>query len=267
MWILFHDKLNTNEIQWRKGMLASATCSCCMQGVETSLHLFQNCYFALEVWNLWHQFGINNLSFFNLDLNECLKRNCSISTCFVDDTPWNIQFVLTPWKIWKYISAFIFKQASTCCSQIWIKSRQLENEIGSILLRRQKYLKVAKYVKWKPPTTKYFILTTYGVVKVECKSAFVGGLVRNCKREWVSGFVINIGRTYSFFAELWGVREGLLLAKDLNLTKLIVEMDVATTVELLKKEVDLSHPCATLVQDCISLLQEGWVKEVRHISR
>lgn len=68
-------------------------------------------------------------------------------------------------------------------------------------------------------------------------------------------------------AEQRGIREGLLLARNLGLSSVVVELDAALVVQFLNNNVDSCHPCSTLIHDAISLIREGWVKEVRHIYR
>lgn len=54
-----------------------------------------------------------------------------------------------------------------------------------------------------------------------------------------------------------GDKGGLLLAKQLGLTSVIVELDASVVVAFLRAGVEISHPHATLVFDCLALLQEG----------
>lgn len=59
-----------------------------------------------------------------------------------------------------------------------------------------------------------------------------------------------------------------MLAKQLGLTQVIVELDASVVVHFLKTGLGVTHQCSSLVLDCIALVQEeGWVKEVRHIFR
>ena len=45
-----------------------------------------------------------------------------------------------------------------------------------------------------------------------------GGLVRDEHGNWVAGFTRHIGTTNIFAAELWGLRDGLLLCRSLNIS-------------------------------------------------
>ena len=82
-----------------------------------------------------------------------------------------------------------------------------------------------------------------------------------------AGFVLNIGDTDSLAAELWGVRAGLMLARELQLPNVIVELDAAIVVQFLTLGLPIQHPYSVLVHDALQLITEGWVSKVRHILR
>ena len=83
---------------------------------------------------------------------------------------------------------------------------------------------------------------------------------------WVRGFSRSIGITHSLAAELWGLQDGLALAKNLNIKELYIELDVKAVITILTSHdtlFDLSHPYSTLISDCRTLLQ---CFEVAHIT-
>ncbi len=55
--------------------------------------------------------------------------------------------------------------------------------------------------------------------------ASAGSLVRDSDGRWIRGFSRFIGITNSFVAELWGLKDGLNFACNLNICKLIIEID------------------------------------------
>ncbi|MBA0624951.1 hypothetical protein Godav_010214, partial [Gossypium davidsonii] len=77
--------------------------------------------------------------------------------------------------------------------------------------------------------------------------------------------MLKIRCTDSLQVELWGVREGLCLARERGLTRLIIELDAILIVQMLSRSFDASHPMGTFVADCLALRSEGWVVEVHHI--
>ena len=67
--------------------------------------------------------------------------------------------------------------------------------------------------------------------------ASAGGVIRDSNGKWLGGFAFNIRSCSITDAELWGIHEGLLLAWDLGLKKVLLESDSACAVEMI-----LKHP-------------------------
>ena len=58
-----------------------------------------------------------------------------------------------------------------------------------------------------------------------------GGLICDHNGDWIAGFSRALSSTnYINIAELWALRDGLTLAKELCLNSLIVEMDALSVV-------------------------------------
>ena len=74
---------------------------------------------------------------------------------------------------------------------------------------------------------------------------------------WVGSFNRAIGFTHSLAVELWGLRDGLTLAKSLNIKKLMIEIDAQAVVDIIKSHNDSSvshHPYIGLNSDCKPLV-------------
>ncbi|KAK6921878.1 Ribonuclease H domain [Dillenia turbinata] len=65
-----------------------------------------------------------------------------------------------------------------------------------------------------------------------------GGLIKNDNGSWMVGFYSRIGLSDILAAELWGVWEGLNLARDRGLRKIELEFDSESLVKLLSEGVD-----------------------------
>lgn len=53
-------------------------------------------------------------------------------------------------------------------------------------------------------------------------SAGCSGLLRNHDGTWLKGLARNLGITHNIMAECWGIRDGLELAKSMNISHLIL---------------------------------------------
>ena len=94
--------------------------------------------------------------------------------------------------------------------------------------------------------------------------ASAGGLIRDSNGIWVRGFSWIIGTTNSFVAELWGLRDGLELARKLDIAKLIVEVDAKAVVDIILFDNNLilvCHPYSALIHRegnfCADLLSKA----------
>ena len=91
-----------------------------------------------------------------------------------------------------------------------------------------------------------------------------GGLFRDHDGVWLKGFARGLGFTNSILVELWVLRDGLLLAKELGSQQLII--DALSVVILMNNESEnlLMEP---LLTNCRNLLKEIPNKRVIHAFR
>ena len=79
-------------------------------------------------------------------------------------------------------------------------------------------------------------------------------MVRDDASRWVIGFSRSIGKTNNFAAELWGLREGLLLYSNLNINALEVELDAKSIVDALGNPSYVNNVISPLLDDCKLLI-------------
>ena len=77
-----------------------------------------------------------------------------------------------------------------------------------------------------------------------------GGLIRDSKGEWVSGYARAIGFTTNVVMELWALHDGINLCIDLNLENVIIELDAKLLVDLLMKDERSSNGNEVITADC-----------------
>ena len=85
--------------------------------------------------------------------------------------------------------------------------------------------------------------------------------------EWISGFSRHIGTTNSFVAELWGLRDGLLLCSNLNIPLLIVELDAKSIVDIFCKMGYVNDVISPLLDDCRLLISKFQQVHFKHCFR
>ena len=113
-------------------------------------------------------------------------------------------------------------------------------------------------------------LNTDGSTLGSPRLANAGRLIRDSNGKWVRGFSRFIGTTNSFAVELWGLRDGLELARKLDIAKLIVEVDAKAMVDIILSDNNLildSHPYSALIHDCRYLIQSFEEAILQHVHR
>jgi len=95
-----------------------------------------------------------------------------------------------------------------------------------------------------------------------------GGIIRDHTGNWFSGYSVFLGSGNILKAELWSILHGLQLAKDLNITHIVVETDSSLAVQLLTDPNTLSHHhLFSLIHNCRCFLQHFEEASIRHIFR
>ena len=170
------------------------------------------------------------------------------------------------WFLWTHRNTFLFRSGSVD-TQNWRKCFQDSVEFYSIgLPSKVKWLKNVVSVGWEKPPRGWVKLNTDGSAMKNPDRAGGGGLLRDHDGVWLKGFARGLGFTNSILAELWALRDELLLAKELGFQQLIIELDALSVVILMNNETEnlLMEP---LLTDCRNLLKEIPNKRVIHAFR
>ena len=107
----------------------------------------------------------------------------------------------------------------------------------------------------------------HGASQGNSGSAGGGGLIRDHDGKWVKGYMRNIGLATSVAAEFWALRDGLMLAVQLGINHLHVELDTQVVVNLVQSKKDINNSCAALLNDCRYLLKQFQHVKVTHVFR
>ena len=92
--------------------------------------------------------------------------------------------------------------------------------------------KVFTPVGWTRPSEGWAKLNSNGFTFGNSEKAGGGGVFRNHDGEWIKGYARPLDYTSSCRAELWALRDGLILAKEMGLHKFIVELDALSVANL-----------------------------------
>ena len=90
---------------------------------------------------------------------------------------------------------------------------------------------------------------------------------RDADGQWVRGFSRWIGVTNNFVAELWGLREGLMLCRSLNLSSLVIELDTKSIVNVLNNLSYANNFISRILDDCRLLISHMPQIRIKHCFR
>jgi ribonuclease HI len=121
-------------------------------------------------------------------------------------------------------------------------------------------------VGWKPPVGSFVRLNTDGARKNDNRTG-CGGVIRGNQGEWLGGFAKGVGDCSAFMAELWGVFEGLALAKRMGLRKIELHIDSAVVVQMLLSRKLGGNSGGSLVLNIRKLLELDWEVNIAHAYR
>lgn len=142
---------------------------------------------------------------------------CSLGTVF--------SFVL--WTVWLQRNAKLYLQEDFATNKIvyLVKERAVEFFASGPIPVSNNSSSVQLLIGWTKPLMGLCKLNTDGFAMGNPGLAFVGGLTRDHPGNWIRGFARNNGRASSQAVENWGIRDGSQMVRNLNIQKLIVEMD------------------------------------------
>ena len=122
-------------------------------------------------------------------------------------------------------------------------------------------------IRWEKPIQGWWKLNTDGSYCGNTSLANCGGVVRDDAGRWVIGFSRSIDMTNSFAIELWGLREGLLLCSNLNITSLEIELDAKSIVDALGNPSHVNNIISPLLDDCRLLISRILQVCIKHCFR
>jgi ribonuclease HI len=141
----------------------------------------------------------------------------------------------------------------------------------SMLAEEQtKYGKVQQHVEinWQAPMAGWFVLNTDGSAKIGVGKAGCGGVLRNDTGVWMEGFAKGLGDATAYMSKLWGIYEGLRMARRGGVEKLELRSDSQVIVRSLQNNNNGSSimGCA-LMKRIRDLLTGSWDVKIMHVFR
>lgn len=164
--------------------------------------------------------------------------------------PWKTLFSFAVWNIWKSRNNFVF-QRKRLNQQLQVEIlNQTAKFVHCIASPKLMTRRCVKRIRWEKPLVGWMKLNTDGSMFGSLGVAGCGGVIRDDCGNWISGFTKRIGITNSFIAEMWGLREGLIMCCNLNIASLIVELDARAVVDAFSNNQYVNNIISPILDDC-----------------
>ena len=122
-------------------------------------------------------------------------------------------------------------------------------------------------MRWFKPPAGWFKLNSDGAPCGNPSKVGGGGIIRDCNGLWVKGFARSIGYATSITAKFWALRDGLKLALNEGIQRLIVELNAKVMVDLINSNAATNKLYAPLLYDYRYLLTRFIQVQVAHVYR
>jgi hypothetical protein len=259
IWQLCHERLPTKVLLSHRKIIQDNLCHLCQTNPESCMHLLRDCPSIIP---LWYSMGFTSTSHFFTQSSVCAwvkywaqdKNSPSQFPQF----QWKDIFPVLIWTIWTARNKWVMEKIPFDINLILRRTKTITTELWFNLPQKgPRSNSETILVYWRPPPTDFFKLNTDGSAEGNPGLAGAGGIIRNHTGGWIKGFSRKIGVTNSLAAELWGLRDGLILAHQQNIKKIIIELDAKAVIDLVQPAnlIPLSHhPYRALIVDCRSLI-------------
>nr|POE67385.1 putative ribonuclease h protein [Quercus suber] len=222
-WLYHHGSVLVRQVLNSRGISCNMGCPLCHRQEESIIHALRD-YLVARKFSLSMGVPQALANFLRLNLLDWLKANSMCSSHIkANGMPWSVQFPFAIWYLWKHRNWTTF-----------------ENTPINPKLHQAK------------PPLRWHKLNTDGAFLGNPGKAGGGDLIRDHQGKWIKGFMRRIGLATSITTELWALRDGLMLAKQIGITHLVVEMDAKVIVDLVQSNKAPNNSYSSLVNDCRS---------------
>jgi ribonuclease HI len=209
--------------------------------------------------------------FFIVDLNDWISSNLENKFGHSHGSRWSDIWATTCQLLWQWRNKSVHDPDFVYPSRPWTLVLEYVEEYKRNMWAEsqvcQQRNKQEINVSWIAPPMGWHAVNTDGAAKISDRIAGCGGIVRNNSGAWVEGFAMALGDTTAYMAELWGVFEGLVLAKRLGATKLELRIDSAVIVQSLQARQEGSPMGATLLKKIYKIMEDFQEVCIIHVYR
>lgn len=197
----------------------------CESETESIPHALFKCKFANEVWERWKECPVA-ISDSSHDFSDVSLH------ILAEGTTKDLEImVMTAWSIWYSRNQRVHEAEGQTPSQNWNFASNLlqdHKEASNYFL----YGPSACEISWKRPPEGVYKINTDGATSDDGRKSSIGVIIRDSKGERVAGLCKLLPGNYTVMeTEIMAVEVGILVAKELELQKVITETDSLPVVQ------------------------------------
>ena len=171
------------------------------------------------------------------------------------------------WSLWKSRNLYVFKRKSPNPSLLSNIYNQTLEFLYHMCSPRNPVQKINRRIKWEKPPAGRKKLNTDGSSMSCMERAGCRSIIRDEHGSRVAGHTKHIGSTNSFVAKLWGLRDGLMLCCNMNISCLIVELDAKMVVDVFKNSDHVNYIISPILDDYRCLASRFYQIQFSHCYR
>ncbi|KAK9999142.1 hypothetical protein SO802_018745 [Lithocarpus litseifolius] len=243
-----------------KGVRIKGSCPLCEKGPESIKHALVHCSKAWEVWWSWQTCPIN-FGEGNLDVTDIAMQIMEKGSAMDLEI-----FFITTWSIWYNRNQVVHEQPYLTPSQVWDNAQRLrcdyKGAITANFLRQQ-----PPVVGWAAPPPDTFKINVDGATTVDGKRSSVGVVIRECRGIMVAARSVVLNACYDVeTTEALAIEAGILLAGELKLHKVIIELDSLIAVQAVNSG-SCHGTMGPVIHGALNLLNQFGSWKIQHLKR
>jgi ribonuclease HI len=270
IWQMIHDRLLT-KAKFARWQLGDPFCVNCIHFEETIIHVIRDCPVAVEIWRQLLSTQERG-NFFVINIQDWISMNLNNQFGHAYGNDWTAIWATTCYLLWQWRNKEVHDDEFVRPFRPWQVALEYVAAYKNNMMAEEKtkYGKVQQQldIKWQAPMVGWVVLNTDGAAKIGVGTAGCGGVLRNDNGVWMEGFAKGLGDTTAYMAELWGIYEGLRMARRQGVEKLELRSDSQVIVRSLQEDNNGSSimGCA-LMKRIRDLLKGSWDVKVIHVFR
>ncbi|KAL4336136.1 hypothetical protein GQ457_07G003110 [Hibiscus cannabinus] len=271
LWLVCHSRILTNAERFRRHMTNDNSCPLCGSPVKDIDHMLQRCPVAISVWSQFVR-SAYLVEFLDMELKQWIHVNLTDARKYIaTHVDWDILFGSIVWNIWLRRNDFVFNGYSgrrESIDQVSLRCQQecIQHMGGALRSNVTGRRANRPGIRWRKPPVEWWKLNSDGSTVAGSGLSSCGGVVRDADGKWLIGFARRIGICTVVEAKLWGVYEGMLSAWSIGCVKLIIEVDNAVVVDLVRNY-NCGESTFSLVSHIVTFMNRSWQVEITHVLR